>query len=419
MAAVREAGARGAFGMRGDDILLRRRVPRRAFLGAAGAAAAAVALAPWGPALAGAGLGAARRRMAGFRGRLLAGRDLVVGLAEGGELLCAGDEEACAAASGWGPVSSPVLAWVDDGAGPSRSHVAAVLRDGTVGCTYGEWAAAVSGWSGVASLFCDGFLSAVGADGRPLLQDPAAFYDVPYDLSAWPACAKVVDGGHGFVAGLTEGGGVVAAAPRAHGGEGSAAGLGAFSGGGGPRAVDIACGRDPGGTWLLVLCADGTLWYNPFDRTFGFGGPFLRASGVVAEPGALGRAGADEAAWEFGWQWGVPSDASTHAYWALLEDGRVHRDRIMSRSGALDLGSVEPGGAIACRGAASFDGVLSDGSWAAVRADGSVWWSGSRLWGWDGAVAVAAGVGFCAALLADGTVRTTPGGPDTSGWRLW
>lgn len=101
-----------------DSWLLRRRVPRRVFLGAVGAAAAAVVLAPWGPALGGAGLGAARRRMAGYRGRLLAGRDLVVGLAKGGELLCAGDAEACAAASGWGPVSSPVLAWIDDGDGP-------------------------------------------------------------------------------------------------------------------------------------------------------------------------------------------------------------------------------------------------------------------------------------------------------------
>ena len=110
-----ECEDRGAVETGIDDILLRRRVPRRAFLGAAGAAAAAVALAPWGPALAGAGLSAARRRMAGVPGRPLAGRDLVVGLAEGGELLCAGDEEACAAASGWGPVSSPVLAWVDDG----------------------------------------------------------------------------------------------------------------------------------------------------------------------------------------------------------------------------------------------------------------------------------------------------------------
>lgn len=415
-----ECEDRGAVETGIDDILLRRRVPRRAFLGAAGAAAAAVALAPWGPALAGAGLGAARRRMAGFRGRLLAGRDLVVGLAEGGELLCAGDPGVCAAASGWGPVSSPVLTWVDDGAGPSRSHVAAVLRDGTVRCTYGEWAAAVSGWSGVASLFCDGFLSAVDADGGPLLQDPATFYDTPYDLSSWPACTKVVDGGRGFVAGLTGDGGVVAAATDVYDKEGFAASLGAFSGEGGPRAVDIACGCDLGSTWLLVLCADGTLWYNPFNGKFGFNGPFLVADGVVAEPGAgLGRASADEAAWEFGWQWGIPSDASAHAYWALLEDGRVFRARIMSRSGALDLGSAEPGGAIACRGAASFDGVLSDGSWAAVRADGSVWWSGSRLWSWDGAVAAAAGAGFCAALFADGTVRTTPGGPDTSGWRLW
>lgn len=236
--------------------------------------------------------------------------------------------------------------------------MAAVLRDGTVRCTYGEWAAAVSGWSGVASLFCDGFLSAVGADGRPLLQEQDRL--VPYDLSAWPACSKVVDGGRGFVAGLTRDGGVVAAAPGAYDREGSAASLGRFSGGAGPRAVDVACGRDPGGTWLLVLCADGTLWYCPFDAMPGFMEPVLRASGVATEPGAD-----------------------------------------------------------ACRGAACFDGVLSDGSWAAVRADGSVWWSGSRLWGWEGAVAAAAGVGFCAALFADGTVRTTAGGPDTSGWRLW
>lgn len=402
--------------MGGGDILLRRRVPRRAFLAGAAAAAAAVALAPWGPALAGAGLGAARRRMAGYRGRLLAGRDLVVGLADGGGLLCAGDAAACGAASGWGPVSSPVLVWTDGGRGPSRSHVAAVLRDGTVRCTDEERSSAVSGWSGVASLFCDGFLSAVDADGRPLLQDQVT----PYDLSAWPACSKVVDAGCGFVAGLTGDGGVVAASLDAYDKRGFAASLGLFSGGDGPQAVDVACGRDLGGRWLLVLCADGTLWYCTFDAVNGFGEPILRASGVVAEPGAgMGRASADEAVWVFDTYWEIPSDTHDQAYWALLGDGRVYRDRIRKLGGPLDLGGGLGGAADACRGAACFDGVLSDGSWAAVRADGSVWWRGSRLWGWEGAVAAAAGVGFCAALFADGTVRTTAGGPDTSGWRLW
>lgn len=380
---------------------------RRAFVGACAAGAGALALEAWLTAPGGASspsVAFVRARVAPYRGRLSAWGDSVAAVANDGTVLAAGNEWA-GQACGWGPARS-----VTFGGNDEVPHPAVVMADGTVRCPGRD--EEVAGWSGVGAVFpsVDTLargLVAVDAAGRVLLPpspssgERGGLYD--FDVSSWPPCERAYSCGL-FAVGLTGEGRVVASVDDHY-----------LSGG----PSDTPAGR------RLV---DAVSSWEGVDDLVAMGFTPDRASVVAVSGGRLrafpdpssGEPGAPVVALGTDERWREP------APWALLGDGSVLAgDGAFSAglwgdsaAGALGLSS-ELGPTALCRGVVDFDGVRSDGTWAALRSDGSVWLSGERLWGWDGAVAVAAGSGFCSALYGDGTVRTSPGGPDTSGWRLW